>query len=60
MTDDFGLNALLKALRGAGLRVGVGEVARLQRIFDLGPERGGSFSQAHPGSFLKSAKGLRA
>ncbi len=41
MSDDLGLNPLLKALRGAGLRVGVGEVARLQRIFDLGPEGAG-------------------
>ncbi len=41
MTDDLGLDSLLKALRGAGLRIGVGEVARLRRVFDLGPAGAG-------------------
>lgn len=38
MSAALGLDPLLTALREAGLTVGVSEVARLQRVFALGPQ----------------------
>ncbi|HKI06431.1 MAG TPA: SUMF1/EgtB/PvdO family nonheme iron enzyme [Thermoanaerobaculia bacterium] len=38
MSAALGLDPLLAALREAGLPVGVAEVARLQRVFALGPQ----------------------
>jgi formylglycine-generating enzyme required for sulfatase activity len=40
MTDPLNLDALLIALREAGLRVGITEVMRLQQVFALRPESG--------------------
>ena len=34
---DYGLEALLRALHEAGLRIGVVELARLKHVFDLAP-----------------------
>ncbi len=45
MSGDFGLDPLLAALRGAGLRVGIGEVARLQRVFAFEPRLVGDVRQ---------------
>ncbi|MCP4655440.1 MAG: hypothetical protein GY856_08480, partial [bacterium] len=41
MTELPGLDALLSALRSAGLRVGFTEVARLKRVFALEPQLDG-------------------
>ncbi len=41
MVAPLGLESLLAALREAGLRVGVGEVERLRRVLDLGPDFSG-------------------
>ncbi len=35
---DIGLQSLLRALREAGLRIGVVELARLKHVFDLAPQ----------------------
>ena len=61
MLVDPGLDTLLTALRGAGLRVGVDEVLRLRHVFSLAPDLDGEgLRQVIAGVVVKSREDLEA